>query len=234
MFNKIIAAAIAVCATINCAVSNVSAETETRFIECQEWADISDVVAIARVARGDNIAYGVRYEYIRFDANCDGEITNHDADLWLDYVTKYDMFDAVFCKYAESQNETEYVECLSNEFGVDTDHVLIGGVASQRKWIRADRMEGFNHEYVVVERVVSIADGGRTGYAIQEDPYCGDIIYDTEYAVGDIVVIYNTYINGNNRVIAKQEEVMIGNVSELGYTWSPSPEIVERALRNIG
>lgn len=233
MFNKIIAAAIAGCATINCAVSNVSAETATRFIECQEWADISDVVAIARVARGDDIAYGVRYEYIRFDANCDGEITNHDADLWLDYVTKYDMFDAVFCKYAESQNETEYIEHIANEFNVSSDHVLIGGVASQRKWIRADRMEGFNHEYVVVERVVSIADGGRTGYAIQEDPFCGDIIYDTEYAVGDIVVIYNTYINGNNRVIAKQEEVMIGNISDIGYTWSPNPEIVERALANM-
>lgn len=233
MFRRIIAA-VAACMTIsNCAVDGAVSASAQRFIECQEWANISDVVAIARVAAGDEFAYGVRYEYIRFDADCDGEITSDDADLWLDYVTKYDMFDAVFCKCAESQNETEYVECLANEFGVSTDHVVIGGAVSQNRWIRADRMEGFNHDYVLAERVVSIADGGRTGYAIQEDPFCGDIIYDTEYSVGDIVVIYNTYINGNNRVIAKQEEVMIGNVSELGYTWSPNTEIVERALANM-
>lgn len=143
---------------------------------------------------------------IRYDVDNNGVVSQRDADLLQEYLCFYEMFDAVSSYVHMNLEITElFTMEMTEEFGSP----------------------------VVLDPVISIADGGFTGYAVQYDPYTGDFVYDRAYETGDIVVIFNVYTDGDFSIIRRQEEIVFGNVADLGFSYQPRQEIVENALRNF-
>lgn len=200
-----------------------------QFVEFLEWAEMSDVVAMSREVTGDIFDYE-RREYIRFDVDNDGTVSEHDVELMLDYVLRYDLFDTV-CELREEdwfrEIQSQYRTELSEQFNTPKQYVIFF------YGFRPDEVVGYYPDCVVGGRIFTIADGGRTGYAIQEDPYFGNVTYNAVYETGDIVVVYNCYVGGDCSKIVRSDEFKVGNVADFGFDYQPSPEIVQRALANI-
>lgn len=196
------------------------------FIEYTDWADMSDVVAVSRAAVGDPVPDYKWSDVIRLDVDLDNEITQHDADLMLEYVTMYDMFDTI-CSLDISDTKERYRMEMSERFNTPIQYcrVFYG--------FRPDQVVKYNPDCVMIDQIFTIADGGCTGYAIQEDPYIGDITYENQYSTGDIVIVFNVFTGGDPTVIQTSSECLIGNVTDLGFEYTPRPEIVANALRNM-
>lgn len=224
---KAIAAIIAAISTASWSQMPTSAE---RFIEYTDWASVEDLVAIYRTMADPDYKYQWS-DVIRLDVDLDGSVSVHDAELMTDYILMYDMFDSVIEGLNHDPEIAEVKELfrmeMAEEFGVPFRNTLYFC------GFRADNLMPYYPDNLMIECITTIADGGVTGYAIQEDPYCGDILYGFEYETGDIVWIFNTY-NGDPHKIVRSDEFLVGNVSDFGFDWSPNPEIVERALANIG
>lgn len=202
----------------------VSAE---KFVEYTGWADIADVVACSRAASGDPVSNYKWGDAIRLDVDFDGNITQHDADIMLDYICMYDMFDTV-CEIAYRDWFTEMQDVFRMEMA-ETYNTPIQFV-SVFYGFRPDQVIRYYPDYLMIDRVFTIADGGMTGYAIQEDPYFGDILYKHDYNCGDIVVIYNVY---SGCELVRQDEFKVGDTGEFGIDYKPRAEIVQNALRNL-
>ena len=223
MAKHILSAIIAVATTA--AMCGFSASAEP-FIEYERFATMSDAVAVARAAAGDPVGVSD----IRLDVNGDGLISQADVDNLVWYIDKYSMFDAVYEYLATDEcmePENIFRMELAEQFNAPVQYV---GVFSG---IRPDQLLWLYADYVMVDKIVTIADGGQTGYAIQEDPYFGDIIYNYDYTVGDIVVIYNVYVGGDPQNMVRSDEFLYGNVSELGFEYCPRPDVVANAISNL-
>lgn len=205
-----------------------SADAVHPFIEYQDWADVGGVVAVSRYAAGNPVE---EYEFcdtvFRFDVNCDGVVSEKDAEIMADYVRKYALFDAVFEQRPWDDVQQQYRAELAERYNALLPYVSVFF------GFRPDEVVYWYADYVMADRIVTIADGGRTGYAVQEDPFCGDVVYETEYGFGDIVIIYNVYTEGNPDVIVESAEFCIGNVEQYGFEYQPDSDIVARALLNI-
>lgn len=199
------------------------------FQEYQEWPELCDVVAVSRLAAGDPVIDYEREEWIRFDVNLDGAVSEKDAEIMAEYVQKTALFDAVcMIEFGDAFREMQYgfrTE-MSERFNTPMPYVSVF------YGFRPDEVLRYYPDYVMIDRVFTIADGGLTGYAIQEDPFCGDLVYEQQYQTGDIVVIYNVFVEGKGEIV-ESREFCIGNVAQFGYEYEPNQEIVARALRNI-
>lgn len=226
---RIVATIAAFAATACCAYAKklVSADVPSQFVEYTDWADISDVVAVSRTAAGDPVFDYKWADVIRLDVDFDGNITQHDADIMLDYICMYDMFDAV-CEIAYNDWFTEMQDIFRMEIAemystpIQFVSVFYG--------FRPDQVIQYYPDYIMIDRVFTIADGGFTGYAVQEDPYFGGVLYGHEYNCGDIVVIYNVHCRGE---LVRQDEFMVGSTKDLGFDYEPRIEIAQNALMNI-
>lgn len=228
MKKKVIAAIIAAISTASWFQMPASAE---RFIEYTDWASVEDVVAIYRTMADPDYKYQWS-DVIRLDVDLDGSVSAHDAELMKEYILMYDMFDSVIEGLDHDPEIAEVKDLfrmeMAEEFGIPYEKIMYF------YGFKGNNVVPYYPDCLMIERITTIANGGVTGYAIQEDPYCGDIVYDFEYETGDIVWIFNIYTNGNPDNIVRQDEFLVGNVSDFGFDWSPNPEIVERALANIG
>lgn len=226
---KRIVATIAAFAATACAAYMVKAvnANASQFVEYTDWAEISDVVAVSRAAAGDPVSDYEWADVIRLDVDFDGNITQHDADIMLDYIRMYNVFDAV-CEIAYCDWFTEIQDTFRMEMA-ETYNTPIQFV-SIFYGFRPDQVIQYYPDYLMIDRVFTIADGGVTGYAIQEDPYFGDVLYEHEYICGDIVVIYNVYYEGE---LVRQDEFMVGKTGDFGFDYEPRIEIVQNALMNM-
>lgn len=200
----------------------------TPFIEYKDWAGIEDVVAVSRYAAGNPVEeYQFCDTVFRFDVNCDGTVSEKDAEIMASYVQKYALFDAVFEARPWYEIQNQYREELAERFNAPLPYVSVFS------GFRPDEVVYLFADYVMIDRIVTIADGGRTGYAIQEDPFCGDVVYETERGLGDIVVIYNVFTEGNPNEIVESTEFCVGNVGRYGFSYHPDSDVVARALLNL-
>ena len=195
------------------------------FIEYGDWASISDAVAVSRAAAGDPVDDYQWGDVIRLDVDNDGDVTQHDADLIIKYISMYEIFDAIYEMDIRETKDIFRME-MSERFNTPIQYcrVFYG--------FRPDEVVQYNPDCVMCNLVYTIADGGQTGYAIQEDPYTGDVLYNNTYNTGDVVIIFNVFTAGDPTMIQVQDEIKVGNVSDLGFEYSPRPEIVQRALAN--
>lgn len=223
MAKRIFAAVIAATTTFAMCGFSVSAEP---FIEYERFPEISDAVAVARCAAGDP----VNVDGIRLDVNCDGTVSQDDAENLMWYVSQYSMFDSVYEYLATDEcmePEDLFRMELSEQFNAPLPYV---GVFSG---IRPDQILWLYPDCVMVDKIVTIADGGQTGYAVTAEPYFGDVVYNFDYECGDIVVIYNVFVEGDPNKMMRSDEFLYGNVSELGFEYEPRPAVVANAMRNL-
>jgi len=178
MKKKAIAAIIAVISTVSWFQAPASAE----FVEYEDWASVEDVVAIYRTMADPDYKYQWA-DVIRLDVDLDGSVSAHDAELMTEYILMYDMFDSVFDGLDHDPELKEVKDLfrmeMAEEFGVAVENTMYF------YGFHADDVVQYYPDNIMIERVTTIADGGVTGWAIQEDPYCGDILYDFEYEKGD-------------------------------------------------
>ena len=194
------------------------------FIEYERRATLSDVVLCARAASGQ----AVSSDGIRLDVDNDGVVSDHDVDIMLDAVCNlYPVFDKVI-SIADHEFFAEDEELLCMEmaelYNTPFEYTVIF------EGIRPDLVLPYYLDYIMIDRVWSISDGGISGFAIGDEPYSADILYDHEYECGDVVVIYNVYVGGD---LVRQDEFMVGDCGEFGIDYQPRFEIVQNALRNL-
>ncbi len=206
--------------------SNVDA---TRFVEYGDWANIADAVAVSRAVAGDPIEDYQWADVIRLDVDNDGEITQYDVDIMVNYIEQYQLFDEI-CGIAER----DWFKEMQDIFRMEMSETFNTPIQYVRTFygFSPDEVVPYEPDCVMIDRIFTIADGGYTGYAIQEDPYFGDILYEHEYETGAIVVIYNVFVGGETNIV-RQDEFLVGDTAEFGVEYTPRVDIVERALANI-
>lgn len=203
---RIIASGVVFAATV-CTAYAVKAITASAqpFIEFKRSATVSDVVLVAKAAESGMVPNN--QNGIRYDVDFDGDVDSHDVDLLADYMLMKWEFDTVIA--AVSDEATEVLELfdmeISETYGVSPD------------------------EFTVQPMCWSIADGGVSGYAVSDEPYTGDILYDFSYETGDIVLCTMVQIGD----MVRWDEFNFGNMAEFGFEYQPRPEVVERALMNL-
>lgn len=176
----------------------------TPFIEFERSANVADLVSIAKAAESGLVPEN--QNGIRYDVNIDGVVDYEDVNILADYICTKLVFDDIINEVSD-----EAVEVLD----------LFAMEICETYQVSPD-------DFKLEIAAWSIADGGYTGYAVSDEPYTGDILYDFWYETGDIVLC--TKLTYGSAV--RWDEFNFGNVSEFGFEYAPRPEIVQRALAN--
>lgn len=173
------------------------------FIEFKRTATVSDLVSVAKAAESGLVPEN--QNGIRYDINIDGVVDDRDVELLGEYICMELEFNSIID--AVSDEAVEVLDLFAMEI-CETYQVSPDFTLEIATW--------------------SIADGGYTGYAVSDEPYTGDILYDFQYETGDIILCTKLTYGAAVRF----DEFNFGNVSEFGFDYSPRPEIVQRALAN--
>lgn len=175
------------------------------FIEFKRTATVSDLVSVAKAAESGSVPEN--QNGIRYDINIDGVVNDRDVELLGEYICMELEFNSIIDEV--SDEAVEVLDLFSMEI---CDTYMVS-----------------QDDFTLEIATWSIADGGYTGYAVSDEPYTGDILYNFPYESGDIILITKlTYGSG-----ARWDEFDFGNVSEFGLDYVPRPEVVERAIANI-
>lgn len=203
---RIIASAVVFAATV-CSAYAIKAITASAqpFIEFKRSATVSDVVCIAKCAESGVVPNN--QNGIRYDVDFDGDVDSHDVDLLADYILMKWEFDTAI--NAVSDEAVEVLDLFTMEI--------------------AETYAVSPDSFTVQPMCWSIADGGVTGFAISDEPYTGDILYDFDHETGDIILCTMVEIDG----FVRWDEFDFGNLSEFGFSYTPRPEVVANALRNL-
>lgn len=207
VLTKRIAASIVVFAATVCAAYTIKAITASAqpFIEFKRSATIADVVLVAKAAESGMVPNN--QNGIRYDVDFDGDVDSHDVDLLADYILMKWEFDTVID--AVSDEAVEVLDLFTMEI--------------------AETYAVSPDEFTVYPMCWSIADGGITGFAVSDEPYTGDILYDFDHETGDIILCTMVQIGD----MVRWDEFDFGNLSEFGFSYTPRQEVVANALRNL-
>lgn len=169
---------------------------DSDFFRMDDDLTVADLVAIVRYIAEDDELDADRYDYLRFDINCDGLVDLADFFCASDFLQKSAVVEATVVNHEEKVNEfvDTYCDLLAQINSCTTKNIsVIYGFYPDLvlPYINFGRNVP---AYYVVERVFSYSDGNGIGTVTSmPDPYYNTIEYEQDIDAGKTVMTLIVY-----------------------------------------